>query len=80
MLESSDKMSKRIIEKYKELNQECKKYNRIQLSVSHESPLFPKIVEPEKDLDFAEEGFIEVFCLEEEQKEKVKNMRLKQKR
>lgn len=50
----------RIIEKYKALNEACKKYPRINLGRSMPS------YEKEDIRGYAKDGFIEVFCLPSE--------------
>lgn len=61
-------MERRIIEKYAELNKACKQYPPIQLSsiedrggyVVRETPMHTSSFQ---EKDYAEDGFIEVFCL-----------------
>lgn len=61
-------MERRIIEKYAELNKACKQYPPIQLSsiedrggyVVRENPMHTS---SSQEKDYADDGFIEVFCL-----------------
>ena len=66
------KMEK-IIGKYSKLHDACKKYPRIQL-VAPESSGLPYIVEDNHD--YAEYGFIEVFCLNEEKEKQLRKEKL----
>ena len=63
-----------ITEKYKELHKECSNYPKIQLSTGKGVSVInfdPEII-AEK---IAENGFIEKFCLSEEERTQVKEVR-----
>lgn len=53
-------MEKRIIDKYAELNEACKKYSAIELSSVEERAKRRTYQKPKQ---YAKDGFIEKFCL-----------------
>lgn len=68
-----------IVKKYSKLHEECKKYPRIQLGTRSEKTGVCKIYSQEY-LEYlaktiAEDGFIETFCLDDEQRSKVRSLR-----
>ncbi len=69
-------MKNKIIERFTQLNNECKKYPRVPLGfhIGRGSVPFH-----EKDMidNFAEDGFVEVFCLSPEEKTRVEDARQK---
>lgn len=70
---------RKIIEKYRELFEECKKYPRIQLTNNRSIPAVPaKLTEEEMD-HIVEGGFIENFCLDEEDMKRLIKHRSKRK-
>lgn len=71
-----EQKKEKIIEKYRELNKECKKYPRIQLGRNGEYPIFNK---KEFTTQYAEGGFVEVFCLSPIEQNMVKETRAKMK-
>lgn len=60
-------MERRIIEKYAELNKACKQYPPIQLSSIEDRGGYvvrdSMHTSSPEEKDYAEDGFIEVFCL-----------------
>ena len=64
--------------KYKDLHEACKKYPRIQLNATSASGSY--MFDAENFVDnFAEDGFIETFCLMKDERNEVKKLRLERK-
>lgn len=64
----------KIIEKYRNLNQACKKYPRIKLTNNRSGSAIPIVLASEEINHIAENGFIETFCLDEEQRKQLINI------
>lgn len=69
----------KIIEKYRNLNQVCKKYPRIKLTNNRSGSAIPIVLASEEMNHIAENGFIETFCLDGEQRKQLIKHRSKRK-
>lgn len=71
-------IDKSIALKFSKLHEECKKNPRIQLTTN--GTPFVDVVDPEYVVNnFAEDGFVENYCLTEEDRDEVKKLRLEKK-
>ena len=69
----------KIVEKYAELHAECKKNDKIQLTVRGR---WPYAINEKKEIEyilenFAEGGFVEKFCISENLQRKLKEARMR---